>query len=52
MVSEGATKNIITEDKVAEMDVLAREAWVAAAKDERGKAALALLQSYMEKLGR
>jgi TRAP-type mannitol/chloroaromatic compound transport system substrate-binding protein len=52
MISEGATKNVVAEDKVAKMDALAREAWEEAATDATSKKALQLLKDYMALLGR
>jgi TRAP-type mannitol/chloroaromatic compound transport system substrate-binding protein len=52
MISEGATKNVISDDAQAEMDALAREAWDAAATDELSKKVVQMLRDYMVKLGR
>ncbi len=52
MISEGAIKNVIPDDKVAEMDAIVREAWDEAAVDAAGKAAAELMKAYMVKLGR
>ena len=52
MISEGATKHVVSADKALEMDNIAREAWVEASTDELSKRALKMMQDYMVKLGR